>query len=322
MKNSDDSAATSSQKGGAPAQNESSEGWYQKLFYMLLGNILFSLLLIDRTLRLVPANRNALVKARRTEAPTVGGHISEVFPDAVLWFTQLEVKIHLVFDTGRPTRIYYYTVIPVKSGNLAEHAMLVMDDITEKVQLRVKARMAERYLVSVIESSNDLVVSTDAKGPIISGNAVAERISGFRVDAVRGRLMAELCDSVKQDVMTAIIARLLRFAWPTPSDQVEATNLVSFVQKTVSLQQQQMVMNLILNPYQAMPAGGQIKIAVRRKAAEAVDLARWIRAKASFTVPMIMISGNFTRTIASCRVNCAPSLSSPLSLNRFSMSSY
>ena len=32
----------------------------------------------------------------------------------------------------------------------------------------------------------------------------------------------------------------------------------------------QMIMNLILNAYQAMSAGGQIKIAVRREAAEAV----------------------------------------------------
>ena len=63
---------------------------------------------------------------------------------------------------GVSTRIYYYTLIPVKSGNVVEHTMLVMDDITEKVRLSEKARMVERHLASVVESANDLVVSTDA----------------------------------------------------------------------------------------------------------------------------------------------------------------
>lgn len=434
MKKSDDVAATSAQQSTISVPSATSEGWYEKLYHMLLGNIPFSLLLIDRTLRVVSANRNFLLKARRSEGATVGARISEVFPETILEFTQLEDKICRVFDTGQPLpgaqmtywapgvpiRIYYYTVVPVKSGNVVENAMLVMDDITEKVKLSEKARMAERHLASVIESANDLVVSTDAEGRIISWNAAAERISGFRVDAVRSRLLAELCDPDQRDAMTAIIQRLvnggavqlqelslvarsgelvpvdwscspirddadkvsgvvavgrdlserrafeqhifqseklaalgvmaggiahelrnplsvsfsaaqflldsshdpafqqecvskiidgiqrssgiienlLRFARPAPSAQVEAINLVTLVQETVILLAPQakiqkikiledypdplvsasgnpslllqMIMNLILNAYQAMPAGGQIKIAVRREAAEAV----------------------------------------------------
>ena len=374
------------------------------------------------------------MKARRSEVTTVGARVSDVFPEAILEFTQLEVKIRRVFNTGQPLSgaqmtyrapgvapgIYYYTVVPVKLGNLVEHAMLVMDDITEKVQLSEKARMAERHLASVIESANDLVISTDAAGRIISWNAAAERISGFRVDTVLGQMLAELCDPAQMDAMAAIIQRLvkggavqiqelnlvarsgrlipvdwscspirddadkvsgvvavgrdlserrafeqhifqseklaalgvmaggiahelrnplsvsfsaaqflrdsphdatfqqecvskiidgiqrsseiienlLRFARPAPSDQVESMNLVALVQETVSVLApqakiqkikiledypasflptsgnasllQQVVMNLILNAYQAMPAGGQIKVGVRREAAEAV----------------------------------------------------
>ena len=434
MKKSDDVAATSAQQSTISVPSATSEGWYEKLYHMLLGNIPFSLLLIDRTLRVVSANRNFLLKARRSKGATVVARISQVFPETILEFTQLEDKIRCVFDTGQPLpgaqmtyrapgvpiRIYYYTVVPVKSGNVVENAMLVMDDITEKVKLSEKARMAERHLASVIESANDLVVSTDAEGRIISWNAAAERISGFRVDAVRSRLLAELCDPDQRDAMTAIIQRLvnggavqlqelslvarsgelvpvdwscspirddadkvsgvvavgrdlserrafeqhifqseklaalgvmaggiahelrnplsvsfsaaqflldsshdpafqqecvskiidgiqrssgiienlLRFARPAPSAQVEAINLVTLVQETVILLVPQakiqkikiledypdplvsasgnpglllqMIMNLILNAYQAMPAGGQIKIAVRREAAEAV----------------------------------------------------
>ncbi|MGQ0708634.1 MAG: ATP-binding protein [Rhodoferax sp.] len=202
----------------------SSEGWYEKLYYMLLGNLPFSLLLIDQDLRVVSANRNFIEKARRVEENTIGARVREVFPDAILEFTRLEVKIRSVFDTGQPLpgaqmtyrapgipiRIYYYTVIPIKSGSVVEHAMLIMDDITEKVQLSEKARMAERHLASVVESANDLVISTDAEGCITSWNSAAERVSGHRMGEVRGQLLAQLCEPAHREEMAAIVRQLAR----------------------------------------------------------------------------------------------------------------
>ena len=109
---------------------------------------------------------------------------------------------------GIPTRIYYYTVVPVKSGECGGARHALMDDITEKVQLSEKARMVERHLASVVESANELVVSTDAEGRIVSWNAAAERISGYRTDEVRGWLLTDLCEAAQRDDMTAIIRRL------------------------------------------------------------------------------------------------------------------
>ncbi|MFY9259540.1 MAG: ATP-binding protein [Gallionella sp.] len=200
-----------------------SEGWYEKLYNMLLGNIPFSLLLVDRSLRVVSANRNFLVKGRRNASDTVGAPIRDVFPSAILEYTQLEHKIRGVFDSGLPlpgaqmtyrapgihTRIYYYSVVPVRLGKLVEHVMLVMDDITEKVQLIEKARMVERHLATVVESANDLVVSTDAKGVIVSWSRAVERISGYQSNEARGRLLVELCESSQREDMKAMIRRLV-----------------------------------------------------------------------------------------------------------------
>ncbi|MFA6922160.1 MAG: ATP-binding protein [Gallionella sp.] len=202
---------------------KASDGWYEKLYHMLLGNIPFSLLLVDRSLRVVSANRNFLVKGRRNAMDTIGAHIREVFPDAILEFTQLESKIRGVFESGLPlpgaqmtyrapgihTRIYYYSVIPVRLGVVVEHVMLVMDDITEKVQLIEKARMVERHLATVVESANDLVVSTDAKGCIISWSRSAERISGYQANEARGLMLAELCETAQREDMKAMIQRLV-----------------------------------------------------------------------------------------------------------------
>ena len=213
------------------------EGWYEKLYHVLLGNIPFSLLLFDSSLRVVSANRNFLMKARRTEANTIGARIRDVFPEAILEFTNIESKIRSVFETGEgvqnaqmtyrapgvSTRIYYYTLIPVKSDKVVEHTMLVMDDITEKVRLSEKARMVERHLASVVESANDLVVSTDSEGRIISWNAAAERISGFRADQVRGQLLSELCEQSQKNKMEAIIKSLVEGL----SEEFYELNLVS-----------------------------------------------------------------------------------------------
>ena len=208
---------------GLPAPAISSEGWYEKLCNMLLRNIPYSIVLIDPAQRVVLANRNFIEKSRRTEANTVGLRIRDIFPDAILETTQLEAKIHRLFDTGLtlpgaqityrapgfPSRIFYYTVIPIASGHVVEHAILVMDDITEKVQLIEKARLAERHLASVIESAQDLVISTDAGGAITSWNAAAERISGFRAGEVHGQPLADLCELSRRSEMVGLIAQLI-----------------------------------------------------------------------------------------------------------------
>ena len=206
-----------------PPSSVSSEGWYEKLYQMLLGNIPFSLILTDPSLRVVSANRNFIEKSRHTEDNTIGRPIREVFPEAIMEFTQLEAKIRTVFNTGLalsgsqmtyrapgvPIRSYFYTVIPIKTGETVEHAMLVMDDITEKLQLSEKVRMAERHLASVVECAHDLVVSTDPNGCITSWNTAAERISGYRSDVVRGKQLADLSETTRRKDMAAIIRQLV-----------------------------------------------------------------------------------------------------------------
>lgn len=200
-----------------------SEGWYAELYHMLLESIPSSVLLIDRSLRVIAANRNFLKKAHRTEKDTLGVPFTQVFPQVILDSTDLAGKIQRVFERGEltpgeqftyrapgiPPRVYYYTVVPIKSGTAAHQAMLLMDDITERVRLIEKTRAIERHLASVVESANDLVVSADAEGRIVSWNGSAERITGYREDEVAGRPLAELCDLAQGEEMTALVRRVL-----------------------------------------------------------------------------------------------------------------
>lgn len=200
------------------------EGKYENLYHMLLRNIPFSLIFIDRALRVISANRNFLDKSRRTEENTIGMRIRDIFPETILEFTQLESKVRRVIETGIalpgahmtyrapgvPVRVYFYTVIPIKSGNLVEQAMLLMDDVTEKLALSAKASMAERHLASVVESANDLVISTDTQGRITSWNKAAERISGYSITDVSSRLLADFCEVVENRAMATLILQQVK----------------------------------------------------------------------------------------------------------------
>ncbi|MBI2833986.1 MAG: PAS domain-containing protein [Acidobacteria bacterium] len=200
------------------------EGWYERLYTMLLASIPFSLIVIDRSLQIVSANRNFLEKSRRRERDTLGARVSEIFPSAILGYTRLEAKIQRVFETGKPldgeqmtyrapgipTRIYYYTVVPIKRDDgMVENALLLMDDITEKVNLIEKTRWIEGHLASVVENANDLVISTDSEGRVITWNPAAEHVSGYRAEEVGGRQLADLCDPGQRQEMTAIIQQLV-----------------------------------------------------------------------------------------------------------------
>jgi PAS domain S-box-containing protein len=69
--------------------------------------------------------------------------------------------------------------------------------------------MAERHLASVVESANDLVISTDSEGCITSWNSAAERISGYASSVVRGQLLAGLCEVNRSKDMAAIIDQMV-----------------------------------------------------------------------------------------------------------------
>jgi len=191
----------------ASPNNSSESQRYQQLYDMLLEAIPSSVLLIDRDLRIVSANRNFLEKNRRTLPDTIGHRLDEVFPVIIIDQMDFPGRIRQVFEKnfrvkgermtyrapGIPLRIYYYSILPFSWRGVVDLAMLLMDDVTEQVRLSEEVRRVERHLASVVESAQDIVLSTDMEGQILTWNTAAEKLSGFTLYAVRGHNFFDFC---------------------------------------------------------------------------------------------------------------------------------
>lgn len=179
----------------------------EKLFEMLLEAIPSSVLLIDRDMRIVSANRNFLEKSRREREEAIGHRLGELLPAAIIEHMDISSRVRQVFDNGRATRgerliyrapgipmtIYYYSILPFSWRGHVENAVLLMEDVTERVRLSEEVRRAERHLASVVESATDLVLSTDAGGRILTRNTAAERLLGHTLEEVQKSFFFDWC---------------------------------------------------------------------------------------------------------------------------------
>lgn len=195
---------------------------YRTLYDMLLEAIPSSVLLIDRDLRIASVNRNFLEKNRRILADTIGRRLDEVFPAIIIDQMDFSGRIRQVFERnyyikgermtyrapGIPLRIYYYSILPFSWKGAVEMAMLLMEDVTEQVRLSEEVRRVERHLASVVESAQDIVLSTDMEARILTWNTAAERLSDFTLNEVRGQNFFDLFSRDDQGEMGNVFANL------------------------------------------------------------------------------------------------------------------
>jgi len=200
----------------------------EDLYMDVLSSIPSSILILDRGLRVVFANRNFLVKSRKGPGEVLGKKISEIFPPAILYYTNLEENIQaaqmgkhldggeMEYRTpGLASRVYFYSLTPLTDeGGRVRNVMLFMDDVTEKKNLGEQVARAERHLASVVESANDLIVSMDAHGSVMTWNSAAERNLGFPARETVSRQFIQLFPESERGNLEGQFARLIRGGEP------------------------------------------------------------------------------------------------------------
>ena len=128
----------------------------------------------------------------------------EIFP-AAFQDTALDQQIRDVIVTGRTLhrqrmtyrapgvslRIYSYSICPLQLHGGSRGAILVMDDVTDLLQLGEEVRRMQLHLASIVESAGDLIISTDPNGAIMTWNTAAEKATGYTHVEVRGSKLAD-----------------------------------------------------------------------------------------------------------------------------------
>ena len=197
---------------------------YEVLYHMLLEAIPSSILLVDREMCVVSANRNFLQKSRRSAKQTIGRRLEEIIPSIIMDSVGIGRCVKEVFRSNQPTagermtyrvpglpmRYYYYRVLPFSWDGKVYNAMLLMEDVTEQVRLSEEVRRVERHLSSVVESASDIVLSMDIKGRILTWNSAAENVSGFSSQEVLDEPFVNFCTEDCQDVVPKALAKLKR----------------------------------------------------------------------------------------------------------------
>jgi PAS domain S-box-containing protein len=213
--------SSSPQSEAGPLADDSLER-YRELYTILMETIPSSVLIVDRNMRIVYTNRNFLEKSRRLKSNTIGYRLEEIFPPIIIEQIPITDQIRQVFHTTKPTkgqrmsfrtpgvslRIYYYRIVPFSWKGSVECVVLLMDDVTEQIQLSEEVGRVQRHISSIVESASDIVLSTDIDGKILSWNPAAERTSGYTFEEVRKQFFFKYCAEDCQPTVNKVFAEM------------------------------------------------------------------------------------------------------------------
>ena len=152
-----------------------------------------------------------------------GKRIEEVFRIVnELTREPVEIPIRRVLREGKVAGLANHTVLlsgdgaeipiddsaaPIRSENGAiQGTVLVFRDISE----RRRAEATRQHLASVIESSDDAIITEDLNGVVTTWNRGAQRIFGYTAEEAVGQPLSLLADPEHRDEMPEMLERIRR----------------------------------------------------------------------------------------------------------------
>jgi PAS domain S-box-containing protein len=176
--------------------------------------------------KIVFSNRMAESLLGWAEADMRGKHLDEVF-QIIHEATRLKVKspVSKVLLEGVTAELGNDTVLIARDGKeipIDDTAAPIRDEsgriqgavlIFRDVAGRRRAKETSRLLASIVESTDDAIVSNDLKGLVTSWNRGAERIFGYTAGEMIGRALSIIAAPDRIDEIPGILDRVKQGEW-------------------------------------------------------------------------------------------------------------
>ena len=163
---------------------------------------------LDCDWRFIDVNRQTEIHLGMSREQLIGNNFWEVFPQAVdtpvheYFHRAMEQMLPQHFEVPSKLKLGFWFdahVYPSNSG-----LTVYLSDITE----RKRAEATSHLLASIVEYSDDAIISKDLDGLISSWNGGAERIFGYKADEVIGKPATILMPPDRYNEETKILARI------------------------------------------------------------------------------------------------------------------
>lgn len=165
-----------------------------------------TIIILDRGLKILYANRNYYVKSGKKEREVVGERLERVFSQMLIEKTRIDEKIRHVFETGIPFNggqlrypgglFFFYKIHPLKEDDMSiRKVVLLMEDITELTRLEeelrdsyVKLENAYAELKEEDEAKSDFIstVSHELRTPLTVINSYLEMFEDGMLGELNG----------------------------------------------------------------------------------------------------------------------------------------
>ena len=150
---------------------------------------------LDDEWRFTYLNEQAEALLLRSRDELLGRNVWDEFPDAVEldFYEQYHRAVregeHVQFEAYFPPLDTWFQInaYPFDGG-----LSVFFDDITARKKTEDTLRAREEYLAVTLRSIGDAVIATDAEGRVTEMNSLAERLTGWPVDAASGRPLDDI----------------------------------------------------------------------------------------------------------------------------------